>query len=653
MGFLASVVLSAYWVVALGHGERSLSTVGLPAALHVPAGEKVVVSLLSPTTDLVASTRRSSGDGSRLLQRDDALAEIRHVLSGTWEHHGSPIVIEGRPGTGKTALLNASLKMGSDLGLRIGRAQGDVAESSTPFAVVRQVFASMIGHMPYPTGPIDDGTALARRVLLGEWNPTEDPADAYQGLMHLLETSGPGAALVGIDDVHLADPMSAGWLQFLARRLSASSVHLVLTTQTRRAGAPDTDPLVLNPSTRRFALHALDLPSTSAMIAAHFGASISSGAATAAHRVTRGNPLLIARLLTALDVRRAPGTVPTEEQISTSTSPLVACAVHSRSSTMPAGGTDLLEAMAVLGSADLRVAAAVAGIDGETAGQLADALADVGVLGWERPLVFVHPFERHSVYAEMPRARRARAHANAAQILAGRGADAIEIARHLMETDPSGDEWTAAVLIEAARREIVAGRIESAEQLVERADLEAPLHMLRAEVALLRAQVDGLLGRRSAVEHLARAARMEPDPAALAEVALDLLDQPRDPSSFASILEIVRTVRDQLVADHPQSALRLELTESVLLPAHAHRESGVTDVPLDAAELAEFSTSPTGLLLGIQRTLRNAAQLQISSQEMTESLGSLLTPDLLVGGGLVHVAIVGAALRSLVPRRRI
>ena len=74
---------------------------------------------------------------------------------------------------------------------------------------------------------------------------------------------------------------------------------------------------------------------------------------------------------------------------------------------MPAGGTDLLEAMAVLGSADLRVAAAVAGIDGETAGQLADALADVGVLGWERPLVFVHPFERHSVYAEMPRARRA------------------------------------------------------------------------------------------------------------------------------------------------------------------------------------------------------------------------------------------------------
>ena len=86
------------------------------------------------------------------------------MLSGTWEHHGSPIMIEGRPGTGKTALLNASLKIGGDLGLRVGRAQCDAAESSTPFAVVRQVFASMVGHMPYPEDPIDDGTALARRV---------------------------------------------------------------------------------------------------------------------------------------------------------------------------------------------------------------------------------------------------------------------------------------------------------------------------------------------------------------------------------------------------------------------------------------------------------------------------------------------------------
>ena len=295
----------------------------------------------------------------------------------------------------------------------------------------------MVGHMSYPLEPIDDGTSPARRVLLGEWTPEDDPVDAYQGLMMLLETSGPGAALVGIDDVHLADPMSAGWLQFLARRLSATTVHLAMTTQTKRASASEADPLVLNPSTRRFTMQRLDIESTSVMMTAHFGAHITPSAVETAHRITGGNPLLIARLLIALDEIRIAGAIPTEQQIALSTSPLVARSVFSRVSPMAPGALDLLEAMAVLGSADLRVAAAVAGLDGEQAGQLADALADVGVLGWERPLTFLHPFERNSVYAELPWARRARAHANAAQILAGRGADPIEVARHLVETDPS------------------------------------------------------------------------------------------------------------------------------------------------------------------------------------------------------------------------
>ena len=264
---------------------------------------------------------------------------------------------------------------------------------------------------------------------------------------------------------------------------------------------------------------------------------------------------------------------------------------------------------------------------------------------WERPLTFLHPFERHSVYAEMPRARRARAHTNAAQILAARGADAIEVARHLMETDPSGDEWTAAVLIEAARRQIESGRIQLAEQLVERADREAPASVLRAEVGLLRAQVDGLLGRASAVEYLVRASRLQPDPGTLAEIALDLLDQPRDPASFARILEIVQSVRDQLAIDHPRTALRLALAESVLLPAHSRSECNGEACDIDDTE---FAASPTGRLIAIQRALRSAAQMQSSCQQLVDSLGSLLTPEALVGGGLVRTSIIGASLRALV-----
>ena len=242
---------------------------------------------------------------------------------------------------------------------------------------------------------------------------------------------------------------------------------------------------------------------------------------------------------------------------------------------------------------------------------LADALADVGVLGWERPLVFVHPFERHSVYAEMPRARRARATPMLHRSWPARGADAIEIARHLMETDPSGDEWTAAVLIEAARREIIAGRIESAEQLVEprRPRGTATHSASRGSSAPgpgrwpARAKVRRRTPR-SCRPHRARsgsARRGRTRPARSATRSVLVCVDPR----------IVQTVRDQLVADHPQSPPFVSSSPRVCSCRLMRivRVASPTS-PSTLAELAEFSTSPTGRLLGIQRALRNAAQLQ-------------------------------------------
>ena len=281
----------------------------------------------------------------------------------------------------------------------------------------------------------------------------------------------------------------------------------------------------------------------------------------------------------------------------------------------------------MLGSADLRVAAAVAGIDGEEAGQLADALADVGVLGWERPLTFLHPFERHSVYAEMPRARRATAHANAAQILAARGGEPIEIARHLTETDPSGDEWTAAVWSMPP-----AGRSQPARSKLPNNSSSAPTSKhpstcLRSEIALLRAQVDGLLGRRIRGRHLARAARLEPDPASTRR------DRARPSRSAARSLVVRSHSRNRpigtrhLVTDHPQSALRLELTESVLLAGACSSDHTGHGIESDIDDREIWPPSPTGRLVAMQRTLRRAQRrCDSTADEMTETLGSLLTP---------------------------
>src|SRR6478672_640319 len=107
-------------------------------------------------------TGRARGDQQRLLQRDAMFAELRQILEGTWAHPRCSIMIEGLPGTGKSAALNATFAMAKELGVRVGSARCDAAESATPFEAVRQVFASLLGHAAIFDQPINDGADLAR-----------------------------------------------------------------------------------------------------------------------------------------------------------------------------------------------------------------------------------------------------------------------------------------------------------------------------------------------------------------------------------------------------------------------------------------------------------------------------------------------------------
>lgn len=594
-------------------------------------------------------TRAAERDGvrqstHRLYERSESLAEIRNLLSGTWEYPRSPILIEGLTGTGKTALLNASLEIGNLLGLRVGRARCDAAESSAQFGVVRQLFAS-IYRQTMPEASTNDGTELARRVLRDGLSTTDDPNDAYYSLLLLLETTGAEPALLGIDDVQWADPMSAGWLQFLARRLTTASVHMVLTTRARRTGlAAPSDPLMFNPATRRFIMHPLGIDSTMAMINQHLGCEIDPALAARAHEVTGGNPLLIARMLGALDELGTPAPKITERQIGTLASPMVARSVLSLVANLAPGAAELLEAVAVLGEAELRTAAAVADLDNDVTARLADVLADNGLLSWERPLQFVHSFERHSVYAAIQPARRTRLHRRAARILAQSPDDLAESTQHLLETDPNGDEWIASALVEAARHQLEWDDPEQAAALLQRADREMPGDAARAEIARLRAHVDGLLGRETAVEHLDRAARLGADPIELAETALDLLDQERNHASCATILDLVQPAFDTLVVEHPQLALRLLLAESVLVPASARSRGGCSTVELGD----EPMSTPAGRLLAVERVLRSAARMESTHGELIRALPPLLHLEVLRGAGLVQTAVIAAALAALV-----
>ncbi len=591
------------------------------------------------------ATKGTIAPAQRLHERGDELAEIRYLLGATWEYPTCPIVIEGLAGTGKTALLNATLEIGRDLGLRLGQARCDAAETTASFGVVRQLFSSMFRHRTMPEGPMNDGTDLARRVLHCGLSAADDPVDAYHSLLLLLESTGDEPTLLVIDDIQWADPTSAGWLQFLARRLTTSSVHLVMTSRARRAGlATASDQLISNPSTRRFVMHPLGIESTTSIINQHLRRHVARRVATQAQHVTGGNPLLIARMLTALDDVESTATTITEQHIETLASPIVARTVLAQISTLPAGSLELLEAAVVLGGSDLRVAADLAGLDHDDASRLADVLADVGLFDWGRPLEFVHAFERRSVYAAIKPARRSQLHAHAAQALAGLGADATTVAAHLLASDPNGDEWTVLVLVEGARHCLESGDAERAAELLERADREGAENSLHAEVVRLRAEVEGMLGRHTAVEHLERASRLGLDAVSLAETALDLLDRSRDHSSSAAIFDMVVPASDQLLVHRPQLALRLRLAESVLVPPNERVVHEDTTEQIQGA----LASSTTGRLLACQEVLRTSARLDCTHEELLAALRPLLTPDVLGCSGLVQTAVLVASLGALV-----
>ena len=399
-------------------------------------------------------------------------AEFRQILDGTWAHPGSPTLIEGPPGSGKSAALNSAVVMAKTLGVRVGVAHCDLADSTTPFGVVRQVFDSLLDRAALSIEPTLDGTDLARSVLRHDLRSVDDPLDVYESLLVLLETSGRGTVMIGVDDINWADPMSSGFLRFLARRRRTASLHLMLTMRTTQNGmvSAANGAQALSQVSRRFVMQPLSVESTRAMIDEHVGTRCPKAVVATAYRLTEGNPFLLAQLIAALDQT---GVAPDDlagadiEQLHSS---VVAQWVMTRIARQPDGARELVEVASVLGVADRRVVAAVAGRNSEEVDRLADALTDVGVFGWGRLIEFAHPFERQSVLAEIQPARRARIHADAAQVLAALGRDVTEVARHLLVTDPGDDEGTTAFLIEAARRHIDADDLAQAARLLERAE---------------------------------------------------------------------------------------------------------------------------------------------------------------------------------------
>src|SRR5205085_12256719 len=118
-----------------------------------------------------------------------------------------------------------------------------------------------------------------------------------------------------------------------------------------------------------------------------------------------------------------------------------------RVSELQFGATALARAAAVLGDGAPRaLATRLAELDPGVADEAADALAGADVLVPGDTIAFVHPVVREAVYAELPGAERAAAHAEAARLVHDAGDPDDRVATHLLEAQPGVAEWAVDVL---------------------------------------------------------------------------------------------------------------------------------------------------------------------------------------------------------------
>jgi DNA-binding CsgD family transcriptional regulator len=426
---------------------------------------------------------------SPLVERERELEALGRVLEAARRGDGGAALVEGPPGIGKSRLLAAAASSADDL--EVLRARASELERDFPFGVVRQLFEPVLfGATEEEREQLLAGAGrLAERVLVAS-AADDGGADAYATLHGLFWFAANLAAsrsvLLLVDDAQWSDAASLRWLAFLLRRLEGVPLAVVAAVRSGEAGGEEAllDELVSDPSVREIRPAVLSDAGVARLVEHALGAAPDAEFLTACQRATGGNPFLMRELLGELAERgvdAAAEDAPVVERLSASG---VGRAVRGRMRRLPPGCLELARAVSVLGDGcELSVAARLAGLDEPAAAGAADALAAASVLEPERPLAFVHPLVRASVYEEFGTGDRSARHAQAARVLTEERADVDRIAVHLLASDPRGDEDAAAVLRAAADGARRRGANEVAATYLRRALAEPPAAELLPELA--------------------------------------------------------------------------------------------------------------------------------------------------------------------------
>jgi predicted ATPase len=375
-----------------------------------------------------------------LLERERELEELEGFLSEVEPGRGCAVAIEATAGLGKTDLLREAREIGSRSGLNVLSGRATELEREFPFALVRQLFESELVSMPPGKRAALLEGAKAAGGALGLDSSSEVAHDPFAVLHGLYWVTAALAEqmplLLAIDDAHWADAGSLDYIGFLLPRLEELPVVLVLTARPDEPDPPAGLARVLtDPSLRHLTPAPLSAQGAGELLARELGRQPGPGFAVACHEVSGGNPFLLCELARTL---REQGVDPVDERVESvrgQAPEQVARTVLMRLARLSDEAGEIARSLAVLGDgSDLRLLAAMDGIDPGATQRAADELRAGAILDDSPSPRFIHPLVRNAIYSGISVGERSRAHARAAALLREREASPERIATQLLVT---------------------------------------------------------------------------------------------------------------------------------------------------------------------------------------------------------------------------
>ncbi|WP_261570972.1 ATP-binding protein [Frankia gtarii] len=501
---------------------------------------------------------------SGLIERDGELKRVEEVLASAVAGRGAALLVEGAAGIGKTVLLAAARDLAASRGVRVLSATGAELEREHAFGIVRQLLEPVLRRADrQQRAELFEGTAaLAEPVLMER---TDRTGGTLGGILYGLYWTCANLAdraplLLAVDDVHWADDASLRFISYLARRMVDLPVLLLLAARPiSNVGSDLVDSTLAGLRLETLRLDALSTDAVGELVREQLSADADDEFCRACAHASGGNPFLLTEALNAL---RADGVHPVAAEtgrLDTLRADNVSRALLVRLARLGPDAARMARAVTVLGpDAMLWHAASLADLEETRAASAIDALIYEGILVSGQPLTIAHPLIRTAIYSDTDSSRRALAHKWAARLLQAGNAPAERLGMHLLNCEPTNDQWVVAGLRAAAAEALARGAPEPATVLLERALAEPPAVEALSGLLLEAGLALGMANRPDRAATVMREALdLATDPSAQAEIALSLGALMTMLGRGDEAVAILERVRSSGFRDEPDLSRRL------------------------------------------------------------------------------------------------